>query len=116
MIINSDGEITYFKEEDLKKDGTIKYGTIKEALEGGTLAGHSTILPSVIMYVDDNGLHKKLPLNPLATVLYAREHPVVGTVILTWSRTEDDEPLNEEQRKIVLETKNDLFNYLEGEE
>ena len=116
MIINSNGEITYFKEEDLNEDGTIKYGAIKEALEGGTLAGHPTILPNVIMYVDDNGLLKRLPLNPLATVLYSREHPVVGTVILTWARTEDDEPLNEEQRGVVLKAKNSLFEYLEGEE
>tara|TARA_B100000085_G_C18234125_1_gene387156 strand:- start:136 stop:546 length:411 start_codon:yes stop_codon:yes gene_type:complete len=116
MILHTDGRITHFKDDDLNEDGFIKYEAIKAALGGAALAGHGTKISKVIMYVDDNGIRKGLEFNALATSLYHGESEVVGTVVLTYARTENDEPLNEEQKAEVYKTKHKLVEFVEAME
>lgn len=58
----------------------------------GGLLDVVTINPSekVIMWVDDLGHSKHLPVNPTATVLYGTGWPIVGDVVIT---NDDDRPL-----------------------
>ena len=70
---------------------------IKKALDNAWLSLHSTVIPDVGMYVDDEGLFKKLPVNTSATMVYGTGHPVMGNVVFTRVKGGDDYPLTEDQ-------------------
>ncbi len=97
MIIKTDGTVELIKDTDLNENGTIKDGVIKKALDNAWLSLHSTTLPNIGMYVDDEGLFKKLPINYAATMIYGTGQPVMGTAVLTKVKGEDDYPLTEDQ-------------------
>jgi hypothetical protein len=57
---------------------------IKSAI--GNWFDHVTIQPALDFWVDDEGLHKGLPLNKVATRFYemlGASSPIVGTVVFT---------------------------------
>lgn len=47
----------------------------------GTVDIVRTVMPDIRMVVDDEGLLKEMPLNPIGTILYNRT-PIVGNIVL----------------------------------
>lgn len=102
MIVTVDGEILDI--DKFESDGSIHHKVIKDAIGGGWLGAHVTVLPGrVFMYVDDDGIRKGLPYNQNASILYmgSKEAVYGNAVFVRQGDLCEDFPLTEEQQNYI---------------
>lgn len=106
----------------LKPDGTVQtldgepisYEIAKKALEGGYLEAVSTVIPGVLVYVDEDGNDKNLPFNLLASCLCGRQ--IVGAAVVFRPQGDGESlPLTlEKQRSLKVALEEAAKEYMEG--
>lgn len=80
VLIKSDGTMEGKGNANLPFDEVAKLvakGDLIERFKGSTPSGMR-----VTCWVDESGLLKRLPINPLGTLIYGTGHPIAGDILL----------------------------------
>ena len=108
MILKPDGTV-----ETLNTD-PISHDVARQALNGGYLEAVTTVIPGVLVYVDEDGLSKDLPFNLLASCLCGQQ--IVGAALVFHPRADGESiplPL-EKQRSLKVALEEAAKEYMAG--